>query len=115
MTAFYFYLRLDNFLIAKILYEFVPRLVLFDILASLRTMTASPCSGVTSKNVSTDDNGLRSSSGKVSSGSVSVPPSPRSEGEILQSPNLKSFSFSDLKMATRNFRNKQITITYGLL
>jgi serine/threonine protein kinase len=29
---------------------------------------------------------------------------PRSEGEILQSPNLKSFSFSDLKMATRNFR-----------
>ena len=34
----------------------------------------------------------------------SVPPTPRSEGEILQSSNLKSFSFSDLKMATRNFR-----------
>ncbi|KAL8215241.1 hypothetical protein R6Q57_004690 [Mikania cordata] len=39
-------------------------------------------------------------SNKVSS----VPPTPRTEGEILQSPNLKSFSFSDLKMATRNFR-----------
>nr|VDD59345.1 unnamed protein product [Brassica oleracea] len=36
--------------------------------------------------------------------SVSVRPSPRTEGEILQSPNLKSFSFSELKSATRNFR-----------
>lgn len=53
--------------------------------------------GVNSKNV----NDLStSSSSKVSS----VPPTPRTEGEILQSPNLKSFSFSDLKMATRNFR-----------
>ncbi|KAL0865305.1 hypothetical protein Bca101_044423 [Brassica carinata] len=36
--------------------------------------------------------------------SVSVRPSPRTEGEILQSPNLKSFTFADLKSATRNFR-----------
>lgn len=36
--------------------------------------------------------------------SVSVRPSPRTEGEILRSPNLKSFSFSELKSATRNFR-----------
>ncbi|KAF8104070.1 hypothetical protein N665_0181s0090 [Sinapis alba] len=36
--------------------------------------------------------------------SVSVRPSPRTEGEILQSPNLKSFSFSELKSSTRNFR-----------
>lgn len=35
---------------------------------------------------------------------TSVPPTPRTEGEILQSPNLKSFNFSDLKVATRNFR-----------
>lgn len=42
------------------------------------------------------------SSSKVSS--VSVPPTPRSEGEILQSSNLKSFSFINLKTATRNFR-----------
>ncbi|XP_044482548.1 probable serine/threonine-protein kinase PBL9 isoform X2 [Mangifera indica] len=41
-------------------------------------------------------------SSKVSS--YSVPLTPRSEGEILHSPNLKSFSFGDLKMATRNFR-----------
>ncbi|PWA90997.1 protein kinase-like domain, Mitogen-activated protein (MAP) kinase kinase kinase 7 [Artemisia annua] len=39
-------------------------------------------------------------SSKVSS----VPPTPRIEGEILQSSNSKSFSFSDLKMETRNFR-----------
>ncbi|KAJ4895429.1 hypothetical protein Rs2_22223 [Raphanus sativus] len=38
------------------------------------------------------------------SSTVSVRPSPRTEGEILQSPNLKSFSFSELKSATRNFR-----------
>ena len=29
---------------------------------------------------------------------------PRSEDEILHSSNLKSFSFSELKLATRNFR-----------
>ncbi|GKV22416.1 hypothetical protein SLEP1_g32291 [Rubroshorea leprosula] len=29
---------------------------------------------------------------------------PRSEGEILSSPNLKAFSFNELKSATRNFR-----------
>ncbi|KDP20446.1 hypothetical protein JCGZ_05291 [Jatropha curcas] len=57
--------------------------------------------GLSSKYVSTDVND-RSTSSKVSS--ASMPPTPRSEGEILQSSNLKSFSFSDLKMATRNFR-----------
>lgn len=31
-------------------------------------------------------------------------PTPRSEGEILASPNLKAFSFNELKNATRNFR-----------
>lgn len=31
-------------------------------------------------------------------------PSPRSEGDILSSPNLKAFSFNELKSATRNFR-----------
>eukprot|EP01018_Ginkgo_biloba_P021265 Gb_15134 [translate_table: standard] len=31
-------------------------------------------------------------------------PSPRTEGEILQSSNLKSFCFTELKNATRNFR-----------
>ncbi|OAY61434.1 probable serine/threonine-protein kinase PBL3 isoform X1 [Manihot esculenta] len=32
------------------------------------------------------------------------PPTPRTEGEILSSPNLKAFSFNELKNATRNFR-----------
>lgn len=59
------------------------------------------CVGANAKYVSTDGN-PSSTSSKVSS--VSVPPTPRSEGEILQSSNLKSFNFSDLKMATRNFR-----------
>ncbi|KAJ0752907.1 putative transferase, protein kinase RLK-Pelle-RLCK-VIIa-2 family [Helianthus annuus] len=40
--------------------------------------------------------------GKVTS--ASVPPSPRSQAEILQSGNLRSFSFNVLKSATRNFR-----------
>jgi len=33
-----------------------------------------------------------------------VPPTPRSEGEILQSANVKSFAFTELRTATRNFR-----------
>jgi hypothetical protein len=31
-------------------------------------------------------------------------PTPRTEGEILSAPNLKPFSFGDLKTATKNFR-----------
>ncbi|XP_018500034.1 receptor-like cytoplasmic kinase 176 [Pyrus x bretschneideri] len=46
-------------------------------------------------------NGLHSNS-KVSS--VSVTSTPRTEDEILQSCNLKSFAFNELKTATRNFR-----------
>ncbi|XP_009364395.1 probable serine/threonine-protein kinase PBL9 [Pyrus x bretschneideri] len=48
------------------------------------------------------NDGSLSASSKVSS--YTAPPTPRSEGEILQSSNLKSFSFNNLKMATRNFR-----------
>ncbi|KAG8376902.1 hypothetical protein BUALT_Bualt09G0112400 [Buddleja alternifolia] len=55
-----------------------------------------------SRMVSGDGTELSNSSSKKSS--ASVPPTPRSEGEILQSSNLKSFTFSDLKSATRNFR-----------
>ncbi|KAG9454687.1 hypothetical protein H6P81_007591 [Aristolochia fimbriata] len=63
---------------------------------------SSSTSGPNSKYVSGDRNGLSSSSSKVSA--ASGPPTPRSEGEILNSSNLKSFSFSELKSATRNFR-----------
>ncbi|GJU82191.1 receptor-like cytoplasmic kinase 176 [Tanacetum coccineum] len=40
--------------------------------------------------------------GKVTS--ATVPPSPRSQEDILRSANLKSFSFNVLRTATRNFR-----------
>lgn len=40
----------------------------------------------------------------ASSSSASVHPSPRTEDEILQSPNLKRFGFNELKKATGNFR-----------
>ncbi|XP_068667565.1 receptor-like cytoplasmic kinase 176 [Aristolochia californica] len=63
---------------------------------------SSSTSGANPKYVSRDRNGLSNSSSKVSA--ASAPPTPRSEGEILNSSNLKSFSFSELKSATRNFR-----------
>lgn len=59
-------------------------------------------SGLDSKYSTKDQSGLSSSSSKVSM--ASVPPTPRSEGEILQSSNVRSFNFSELKTATRNFR-----------
>ncbi|KAL8252871.1 hypothetical protein R6Q59_036564 [Mikania micrantha] len=69
---------------------------------SARIKAESPNhTGVSSRNVSSDGTNNGNSSGSKSS---SVPPTPRSEGEILQSSNLKSFSYSDLRMATRNFR-----------
>ncbi|KAK4783680.1 hypothetical protein SAY86_008054 [Trapa natans] len=43
-------------------------------------------------------------SGDLSSRVSWVPQTPRTEGEILQSSNLKSFSFNVLTVATRNFR-----------
>uniref|UniRef100_A0A7N0ZZF4 non-specific serine/threonine protein kinase n=1 Tax=Kalanchoe fedtschenkoi TaxID=63787 RepID=A0A7N0ZZF4_KALFE len=54
-----------------------------------------------SKKANKDRNGGLSAS---SSNGSSVPVTPRSEGEILKTPNLKNFSFSELKNATRNFR-----------
>ncbi|CAH2038651.1 unnamed protein product, partial [Thlaspi arvense] len=58
--------------------------------------------GASPKYMSSDAKDTGSLGSKTSS--VSVRPSPRTEGEILQSPNLKSFSFAELKSATRNFR-----------
>ncbi|KAL8480358.1 hypothetical protein ACS0TY_027050 [Phlomoides rotata] len=58
--------------------------------------------GISCKMVSGDGTDLSNSSSKRSS--ASVPPTPRSEGEILQSSNLRSYAFSELKTATRNFR-----------
>lgn len=60
------------------------------------------CLGLHSKSSSRDGKKLSGSSSKVSA--ASVPPTPRSEGEILQSVNVKSFTFTELRIATRNFR-----------
>ncbi|WVY90313.1 hypothetical protein V8G54_035827 [Vigna mungo] len=55
--------------------------------------------GLSSKDGNTEEDGLSS---KISN--PSVPPTPRTEGEILKSSNMKSFTFVELKTATRNFR-----------
>ncbi|KAI8006051.1 putative serine/threonine-protein kinase PBL9 [Camellia lanceoleosa] len=66
---------------------------------SVRIKAESPLHAVfNSKYGGKDRKNFSSSSSKVSS------TSPRTEGEILQSSNMKSFSFNELKTATRNFR-----------
>lgn len=52
--------------------------------------------------VTGDRSDVSSKRSKVSS-AASMPTTPRSEGEILQSSNLKSFSLYELKCATINF------------
>ncbi|XP_034919109.1 receptor-like cytoplasmic kinase 176 [Populus alba] len=61
-----------------------------------------PCNGVNIKHAGRSGNDRSGSSSKVSSSTV--PSTPRTQGEILQSSNLKSFPFNELKAATRNFR-----------
>uniref|UniRef100_A0A6N2LRP5 non-specific serine/threonine protein kinase n=1 Tax=Salix viminalis TaxID=40686 RepID=A0A6N2LRP5_SALVM len=58
--------------------------------------------GVKTKYAGRGGNDRSGSSSRVSSSTV--PSTPRTQGEILQSSNLKSFSFNELKAATRNFR-----------
>lgn len=60
-----------------------------------KTDSKTSCSTVTSNATNT------SSSWNSSIGSL---PTPRSESEILSSSQLKAFTFSELKNATRNFR-----------
>ncbi|KAE8705671.1 Protein kinase APK1B [Hibiscus syriacus] len=60
--------------------------------------------GLSTKYDSGERKDMRSESSDSKGSSFSTPLTPRSEGEILQSPNLRSFSFADLKMATRDFR-----------
>ncbi|XP_004307510.1 PREDICTED: protein kinase APK1A, chloroplastic-like [Fragaria vesca subsp. vesca] len=50
------------------------------------------------------DSPLRNGNSNSKVSSVSVPSTPRTEGEILMSSNLKNFFFNELKTATRNFR-----------
>lgn len=71
---------------------------------SARIKAESPFHGGTSSKNASPDEKDSNPSGSSKLSSASGPPTPRSEGEILKSSNLKSFNFSDLKMATRNFR-----------
>ncbi|XP_057441946.1 receptor-like cytoplasmic kinase 176 isoform X1 [Lotus japonicus] len=63
-----------------------------------------PRNGLSSKDGCRSEDCLNgaSSSSKVSI--PSMPPTPRTEGEILKSSNMKSFTFGELKTSTRNFR-----------
>ncbi|KAL1330757.1 hypothetical protein AAHE18_12G133100 [Arachis hypogaea] len=73
---------------------------------SNRIKAVSPSStGFTSRSVSRDGYEISSNS---RSSSASIPMTPRTEGEILQSSNLKSFSYAELKTATRNFRSDSV-------
>ncbi|RDX96209.1 Receptor-like cytoplasmic kinase 176, partial [Mucuna pruriens] len=56
--------------------------------------------GFTSRSVSRDGYDIHSSS---KNSLASIPVTPRSEGEILQSSNLKSYSYNELRIATKNF------------
>ncbi|KAK4763775.1 hypothetical protein SAY87_013213 [Trapa incisa] len=58
--------------------------------------------GMNSKSIRTDGNSLSGSSSNSKASSV-PPPTQRSEGEILRSTNLKSFTFAQVKTATGNF------------
>ncbi|KAJ3682743.1 hypothetical protein LUZ60_012970 [Juncus effusus] len=58
--------------------------------------------GSSSRNGSKKSNVSSTFNSKISQNSI--PSTQRSEGEILQSPNVHSFSFNDLRIATRNFR-----------
>ncbi|CAL4903289.1 unnamed protein product [Urochloa decumbens] len=64
--------------------------------------TAFSPSGPTSKFASRNGAALSSSSSHASS--ASMLPTPRSEDEILESANVKAFTFTELRTATRNFR-----------
>ncbi|KAI9072398.1 hypothetical protein K1719_045277 [Acacia pycnantha] len=70
---------------------------------SAQIKAESSCNtGLNSKYLSSD--GKDASSVESKESALSVPQTPRSVGEILQSSNLKSFTLAELKAATRNFR-----------
>ncbi|TVU47574.1 hypothetical protein EJB05_07180 [Eragrostis curvula] len=69
------------------------------------SFSAPNSSGTGSKNISKNATDSSSTFGTKTSGSSwSVPPTPRTETEILESSNVRKFSFSELKGSTRNFR-----------
>lgn len=67
---------------------------------AIGVLNNTSCTGLSSK-YARDGNDKGNSTSKSS---VSTPRTPRTEGEILQSSNLKNFAYNELKAATRNFR-----------
>ncbi|XP_052155063.1 receptor-like cytoplasmic kinase 176 [Oryza glaberrima] len=59
----------------------------------------SPC-----RSASSPSGGTSKYASNSSVSAASVPPTPRSEGEILEAANVKAFAFNELRTATRNFR-----------
>ncbi|XP_058748102.1 receptor-like cytoplasmic kinase 176 [Vicia villosa] len=74
---------------------------------SARIKAESPPRNGSSSKDSGKENGLSGQSSGKASAPPTAPPTPRTprtQGEILKSSNMKSFSLSELKTATRNFR-----------
>ncbi|EER92482.1 probable serine/threonine-protein kinase PBL10 isoform X2 [Sorghum bicolor] len=68
------------------------------------SFSAPNSSGTGSKNSSKNATDTSTFGTKTSGSSSSVPPTPRTETEILESSNVRKFTFSELKGSTRNFR-----------
>nr|CAB3496353.1 unnamed protein product [Digitaria exilis] len=68
------------------------------------SFSAPNSSGTGSKNSSKNATDSNTFGTKTSGSSSSVPPTPRTETEILESCNVRKFTFSELKGSTRNFR-----------
>ncbi|GJN08302.1 hypothetical protein PR202_ga26208 [Eleusine coracana subsp. coracana] len=66
--------------------------------------SAPNSSGTGSKNSSKNATDSSTFGTKTSGSSSSVPPTPRTETEILEASNVRKFSFSEMKASTRNFR-----------
>ncbi|KAG6506472.1 receptor-like cytoplasmic kinase 176 [Zingiber officinale] len=64
----------------------------------------SPCHSAFTSGANLKQGSRVGNTSSSSSSRLSVPPTPRSEDEILKSSNVKSFTFNELKTATRNFR-----------
>uniref|UniRef100_A0ACD5XNM2 Uncharacterized protein n=1 Tax=Avena sativa TaxID=4498 RepID=A0ACD5XNM2_AVESA len=72
------------------------------------SFSAPNSSGNNSKNSSSNATDSSTSTFGSKGSSLSVPPTPRTEKEILQSSNLRKFTYSELKGATRNFRTDSL-------
>ncbi|KAH1265697.1 putative serine/threonine-protein kinase PBL9 [Glycine max] len=93
--------RFTHHSLADITRKVLSRFLLMGACWSSRIKAVSPSNtGFTSRSVSRDGHDIQSSS---RNSSASIPMTPRSEGEILQFSNLKSYSYNELKMATKNF------------